>query len=104
MGSTLSSRERVEDATREAHVRVIIEALNEFLREPHEPASRRGLVRVLDKYREADGRLFPHASFTGVSRHGSAPLLPPGEMEAARALVKHSTKKPKTAPVGLPWD
>lgn len=98
--SALSTRERVEAASREAHYRVILEALNLWLRDPSNSKRRKALTRYLDKYRDAAGKLFPLSNYPAFTRHGAA-KLPPGELEEAIRLLSMLPKNPLHAP---PWE
>lgn len=86
----LSSRERVEAATREAHIRVLLAAMNDWLREPRNPTKKRTVTRMMQKYQSGAGRLFQVSNLPTVARHGAAPL-PPKEMQAAVKLIALAT-------------
>lgn len=95
-----TSRERVEAATREAHIRALIVELNNWLRYPEDISQKRAVLRLLTKYERGAGVLFPVSPYPAICRHGLNPL-PSGEMrEALQLLHKLDNKAPK----GLPWE
>lgn len=91
-----TTRERVEAATREAHLRVIIAALNEWAAEPSDLAKLREVQERMFGYREAAERgLFGPCAAPAVSRHGSR-ALPPGEMQAALRMLNLTGRQQPT--------
>lgn len=98
-GLATSARERVEAATREAHLRVIVETLNNWLLDPNNPSKRKKLSRMLGKYQSAAGRHFPVSPFPVLARHGAG-ALPFGEMKEALELIRQAKQEQESPP----WD
>lgn len=92
--TTTTTGERVATATREAHLRVIVAALNEWAADPSSLAGLSAVTSRMRGYKEAAAAgLFEVTAGPAFSRHGTT--LPPGEMQAALRMLDLTGRRTK---------
>lgn len=104
-------KERVEAATREAHLRVLIVALNEWASAPLQAKARAAVLLRMRKYQEAvTGGLFPpHSGVPAMSRHRGE-MVNDEELAAVAEILKmnregsRGRRMKRATPESLPWD
>lgn len=83
---------RLQEATREAHIRALIDALNAWIAEPFNTTLSRRVEAMRKKYKEAiKTGLFGLSKVPVLCRHGVG-AMPEGELPAALELMREARK------------
>lgn len=84
---------RVEAATREAYIRVLLDALNKWAAAPNDDERVRMVHARLRQYREAVSLGLFEPKGTRAFSRGERGGLPPGEMQAALRMVSFGERR-----------